>query len=283
MKNILPLMLLTTALTGADTLAATTLDAWGTLATISTYACVDEACDPVLTPAATALFLNTLSVDPIDGAVGQTSAGAATPIAWPSPGSAISSATVSSDIGIPILKAGAASTTNQWLAGQALAVQAYTYGGVGETLNLIWNLTGSITNPDADEVTGLVVFAGFFITDDALSFPDLADPFAVTTLFATAALVDPTDNVVEITAAGPVDTSGNISLTVSPGQAFYLVMGLMAGAGGQGAVAESLSTLAAEFVGSPALTPAFTPVPLPATLWLLVGALGTLVAARKRF
>ncbi len=45
MKNILPLMLLTTALTGADTLAATTLDAWGTLATISTYACVDEACD----------------------------------------------------------------------------------------------------------------------------------------------------------------------------------------------------------------------------------------------
>lgn len=272
----------TLALTAAEA-ATPSLDQWGTLASISSYACVDQACDPEASPAATLLFLNSLAVAPIDGGVGQTAAAAATAVTWPEPGSASSTATAAGGFGVPVLKAGASAGAGQWLAGQALAVQGYTYTGAGETLSLTWNLTGNVTNPDGDAVTGLVIYAGFFTSTELPTFPDVGDPGALALLFVSDALNDPADNVVSVTTSGGVNRSGTISLDVTPGQVFYLAMGLMAGAGGSGALAESLSTFDGDFVGAPALTPAFvtTPVPLPPAAWLLAGALGGLVTRRR--
>lgn len=259
--------------------ATTTLDQWGTLATISAYDCVTEQCD---TDADALSLAATLTVDPVDGAVGQLAATVATGT-LPDPGSATGIATVSSGLGIPVLKAGAASASGHWIGGQALAVQAYTYTGAGETLSLDWNLTGNVTNPDGDGVTGLVVFAGFFRSDAAFAFPDASDPFTAYLLLTSLALASPADEFREFTAGGAVSETGTIDIAVSANDEFYLVMGLMAGAGGIDAVAESLGTLVGEFHGAPSLTPAFVaPVPVPPAAWLLASSCGALFAARRR-
>lgn len=263
----------------STTQATTTLTNWGTLATISEYTCTSDFCgaDTV----AEALALLGLTVGPIDGAAGNTSATVSSG-SWPSPGSASGTATVASGLGIPILKAGAASPANTWLGGQALAIQAYEYTGPDPTLiTLNWNLTGSILNPDGDPLTGLVVFAGFFTDAQLPTFPDVSIPLNAFTLLVDLALASPADNFNEYTTQNAsVNESGTIDIQVANGDDFYLIMGLMAGAGGSDALAESLSTLTAEFAGQPALSPAFT-VPLPAAAWLFGSALLGLAGIRR--
>ncbi len=255
------------------------LTEWGTLATISSYDCVTESCDPESDAASLEL---TLTVGPIDGALGQNSAAVAVGTTWPAPGSASGAATVASGLAVPILKAAAASTSKTWLAGQALAIQAYTYGGAGETLSLNWNLTGSVNNPDNDGVTGLVVFAGFFKADSLLAFPNVSQPFTAFRLLTALATSSPVDEFHKFTATGAVTEAGTIDLTVVTGEEFYLVMGLMAGAGGSDANAQSLSTLEGVFQGTPDLTPALTAVPIPPAVWLLGSALVGLITRRRR-
>jgi hypothetical protein len=257
---------------------STPLTEWGTLATISSYDCVNDLCDPF---SGAQTFAETLAVGPSDGAIGQNSAAVAVGTTWPAPGSASGTATVASGLAVPVLKAAAAATSNSWLAGQALAIQAYTYGGAGETLSLNWNLTGSVNNPDNDGVTGLVVFAGFF-KDSLLAFPNVAQPSTVFALLKSLETLSPVDEFHKFTANGAVTEGGTIDLTVTTGEEFYLVMGLMAGAGGSNANAQSLSTLVGAFQGTPDLTPALTAVPIPPAAWLLGSALAGLITRRRR-
>jgi len=264
--------------------AASTLTEWGTLATASAYACTSDFCGADTVPEILSLA-TTLSVDASDGGDNVSSAAVSLGGAYPTPGFASGVATVAGGLGVPVLKAGAASDTNGWVAGQALAVQAYEYTGSGETLSLTWNLTGSVNNPDADSLTGLVVFAGFFSQAELPAFPqvDPTNPGSTAFLLASLALVSPDDNFLEFTATNAnTAESGTISIDVTNGEEFYLAMGLMAGAGGANATAESLSTLVAEFDGVPPLTPAFTSVPVPGAAWLLGGALIGLLRVRTR-
>lgn len=260
--------------------AATALSEFGALTTVSSFACPGDSCGGH-TLADAQLLATTLAVGPTDGGAGANSASVAVGAAG-QPGGVQASAAVSAGFAVPILKAGALGTANSWLGGQALVSQGYTYSGTGpETLSLDWQLDGTILNPDGDPVTGLVVFVGFFDAT-SLVFPDVSTPLGAFTLLTSLALASPADNFREFTASGAVQESGTVSIDVADGAQFYLVMGLMAGAGGAGSSALSLSTLTAEFAGLPAITPSLTAVPVPAAAWLFVSALLPLVRCRRR-
>ena len=260
--------------------AATALTEFGALATVSSFSCPSDSCGGGTLDDAI-LLGTTLQVGPVDGAAGASSANVAvTPT--DQPGGVQATATVSSGLAVPILKAGAIGTTHTWLGGQALVAQGYTYTGTGpETLSLDWQLDGSILNPDADSVTGLVVFVGFF-ESSSLVFPEVSDPLSAFSLLTALAIASPADNFLEFNASGTVQETGTVSIDVTDGAQFYLVMGLMAGAGGAGSSALSLSTLTAEFAGLPALAPSLTAVPLPAAAWLLLSGLVPLVRSARR-
>ena len=272
--------------------AAVTLTEWGTLASVSSYTCASDFCgDDLVDPS---LLLTTLTILDVDGQDGQTSATAAVGGTYPTPGSASGTATVSSGLGLPILKAGAASQASTWIAGQALAIQAYEYTGLGETISLDWTLTGSVNNPDSDPLTGLVVFAGLFTAAELSMFPviDETDPTTTAStafLLSSLALISPLDNFQEFTTTigggggpDPVIGTGTVSLDVITGEEFYLAMGLMAGAGGVNATSQSLSTLVGAFDQPYAVEPAFAAVPVPGAVWLLGSALIGLVGVRRR-
>lgn len=284
MKNpCLPLTLAASlAAISSPALAASTPLNHGTLASVTTYPCASDACG--FADALTYL-LNTPVVAASDGGAGQNSAAVAMGT-WPTSGSASGQVDLAAGLAVPVLKAGATGAANAWWSGQALGIQSYIYNGAGETLSLSWNLTGSVLNPDGDSSTGLAVYAAFIPAGQIAAFPDVSDPLGVAALLAGLADSEPTDDVKSFTATdAQVAEAGTISLVVSEGEQFYLLMGLLAGAGGQGAQAESLSTLVAGFDNlrgglTPLLLPASNGVPLPGTLWLVLAGLA--VAARRR-
>jgi MYXO-CTERM domain-containing protein len=257
----------------------------GTLAVAVSFTCVTEGCD---TTADAWSALSTLNVDASSGGGGLNAASVSRG-SWPTPESASGSVALTGGLAVPTLKAGAASASLRWVGGAALGVQRYTYSGSVDTLSLTWNLTGSITNPDGDDTTGLAVYAAFVDGAALDDFPDLstADPLAVALFLATLADGLPTDDVRQLNATDDAVTeSGTIDFDVTDGQEFYLLMGLLAGAGGQNAVAESLSTLTAQFAGSPALTPTLQPtgngIPLPATAAMALLGLALLARTQRR-
>lgn len=278
MKRIWHAMTLALGMTTGAQAAVATLDDWGALATISTATCASDFCGD----AADFLgFVGSLAVAPIGGGVGETSATASAG-AYPAPGSAHAEANVSGGLAVPLLRAAATGSANAWIGAQALVAQGYTYTGDGpQTLSLDWTLDGDIVNPDGDPITGFVVFVGFFEVN-SLSFPDVSQPLQAYTLLTSLALASPDDNFREFTADGAVLAGDTLSIDVDTGEQFYLVMGLMTGAGGAGANAESLSTLSAAFQGTPALSPTITAVPLPAAGWLLLAGLAPLAARTRR-
>ncbi len=250
---------------------------WGTLATISTSPCPD-ICSPD-----DIFLLGSLTVDPVDGGENQGSATVSTGV-LPAAGSAFASAMVDGSLAVPILKTGAASSAGQWIAGQALGIQGYQFTGQSaDTLTLSYSLSGTIANPDNDTATGLVAIVSLFAVD-ALTFPtlDTTNPLALMgSLIAQGILAEDSD-AYEITTTGNVSVPGSVSINLNPGDQFYVMMALMAGAGGTNASALSLNTLSASFEpGAEALLLPSNPVPLPAAIWLLAPALGIL-GARSR-
>lgn len=266
---------LATLLTIGSAHAVSTLTQWGAVASVASSTCADDSCIPDFD------FISNLSVGAVDGGVNEGSAGTATG-SWPDPGSAQADGVVAGGLAVPRLTAGATSAANAWLAGQALVIQGYEYTGTGpDTIELDWQLTGQVTNPDDDAATGLSVFVGFFNLGD-LAFPDIGSPMDAFTLLAGLAMASPADNVLEFTTSGAVAHEAALGIDVSDGDQFYLAMGLMAAAGGAGARAESLSTLTAAFRDAPALAPAIAAVPLPAAAWPLATALLGLVTLGRR-
>ncbi len=57
--------------------------------------------------------------------------------------------------------------------------------------------------------------------------PGGADPLSAYSLLTTLALASPADNFLEFNASGAVQTTGMVSIDVTDGAQFYLVMGLM--------------------------------------------------------
>jgi len=275
-KNILGLALIG-ILSTSQANAISTLSQFGAIATISNSVCAGDFCGD---DSDALSFLFNLSVDPVNGGVTIPSASAATGGSWPTPppDSAQANAAVSGGLSVPLLTAGAASSSNSWIAGQALVVQGYDYTGSGtvsapETLLLDWDLSGTIVNPDNDSLTGLTVFVGFF-ESDGLLFPTITNPFELFgTLAGLAIAQDDVDNVQDFTSDGAVSEMGTLSIDVADGAQFYLIMGLMASAGGTDAMAESLSTLTASFSGNPSLAASINSVPIPAAVWLFAPAL----------
>ena len=263
--------------------AASTLTDFGTVAGSASAACSNDEClSSTSTVTDIAVFFAGITAGPFNGGVGTSSASAATGT-WPAAGRAQSSATVGSGLAIPTLTAGAVAGPDAWIAGNALAVQLYEYTGTGETIKLDWSLSGTVANPDADLATGLTIYLGFFATGDS-GLPSVSDPTSAFAALASAAYLSPEDNIRTFDDDGAVSESGSLGIAVSPGDSFYLAMGLTASAAGSNASAESLSTLTAAFDGSPSITPALTAVPLPGALWLLGAAVATLagLGARRR-
>jgi hypothetical protein len=140
----------------------------------------------------------------------------------------------------PIVRVNADSASGGWMDGTGTAVQGYTYVGlVPDTIEVDAHLTGTIGNPDMDLGTGLAAQVSY-----------VGDANVATFLFENAVLgLGAPDGAVQLeqTADGPVDLSDVLSIPVSPGDQFYLVVSSAATAGGTDAFAESLGTLTVSF------------------------------------
>ena len=168
-------------------------------------------------------------------------------------------------------------------------VQGYNYTGTDPyEVQLNWAVDGRVVNPDNDPLTGLSVFVGLFIPKPPTSsflLPNVSNPVgAFYGLLAGLLTPFPIDSIKTYSATGTVSDQDTLYFNVLDGDEFYLIMGLMAAAGGTGAIAESLSTLTASFGGDPLLTPAMSSVPIPPAVWLFGSSLIGLVgfASRKR-
>lgn len=190
------------------------------------------------------------------------------------------------NLSVPVLKAEAiTSGTNNldgWISGMAFAIQGYQYtGGSATTINLSANLTGSIQNPGVHGSTALSVGIWLASVDPNVMFPN-PPPSTVGELALFAAQLPVVDFwIAEASATGAVSlgTGGDpVSITVNPGEEFYLIAALAAGATDNDQFADAFSTLTMNF-DNQNLAPSGV-VPLPAALWLIAPAL--LAVARRR-
>jgi hypothetical protein len=257
--------------------AATTLAEWGAVSGTASSTCTSNDCN-VTTEAEALQFALGLVLGPVDGGKGAASTSVSTGT-WPQPGSVQAGGTVSGDLSVPMLTAGAVSGANQWVGGAALVAQGYEYVGAGETLQLNWGLTGTINNPDNDSLTGLVAVVAFFAGD--FQFQSVNNPASALLLYDALEAAAMDGDFLEAYSGSGSLGGGTLDIDVASGDQIYLVMGLMAAAGGENASAESLSTLTASFEGSPPLVQANALVPLPSAFWLFGSGLIGLAGLRR--
>jgi hypothetical protein len=255
--------------------AQVVLDQWGTYATVVSSDCAN-LCDPE----------NDLSWF-FGLTFEETNSGAMTTVidatANVARGDAFAEASVASGLG-PSVRVDANSAAASFMDGTATAIQGYTYVGViPDTIDVDVNLTGTIGNPDGDPATGLAARVSY-----------VGDANISTLVFenAVGGLLTPDDFVdLETNQGGGVSLSAVLSIPVSPGDQFYLIVSSAATAGGTGAFAESLSTLTTNF--DPAdtinLQPAGIPAGVPALGWaaatwlvIMLAAAGTFLGSRLR-
>jgi hypothetical protein len=151
----------------------------------------------------------------------------------------------------PILKTQASATANSWLGAGAFAIQGYEYTGLSaSTVLLNISFDGAITNPDSDLATGFGV-GMYLFTAGQIGFANLAtNPYTVlATLALTANASLPVAQIYQlnITADGAVNETGQLSIDLNPGEQFYLAGGVLAAAGGAGAIASAYNTLTVNF------------------------------------
>ena len=158
--------------------------------------------------------------------------------------------------------------------GTATAIQGYTYVGLApDTIEVNAHLTGTIGNPDADPATGLAAQVSYIGDANVAAF-----------VFETAILgLAVPDGAVQMEqgTSGAVDLPDVLSIPVSPGDQFYLVVSSAATAAGTNAFAESLGTLTVSFDANDAanlVAAGGGPAAVPSLAWpialLLVIALG---------
>lgn len=255
-------------------MAQVTLDQWGTYATTVSSDCADY-CEP---DTDFSWFLG-LTFEVTNSGELATIIDATSSVAR---GNAFAEASVQGGLG-PAVRVNAESAAGSWMDGTGTAVQGYTYVGlVADTIDVNATLTGTIGNPDSDPATGLAAQVGY-----------VGDANVATMVFANAVggLYAPDGSVeLETTTDGAVNLSDVLSIPVSPGDQFYLVVSSAATAGGLNAFAESLGTLTVSFspadaanlqaAGGAAQVPGLSPVSL-VILVLILGAAGFLFRVRK--
>ncbi|NOQ15940.1 MAG: hypothetical protein GQ581_02675, partial [Methyloprofundus sp.] len=225
--------------------SATTLTEWGTSASIISGGCSGDSCSPL------GVFLAGMNQELTVGGINELTAAIGV-INLPQ-GNAQALATVTGgSLATPILKAQANATAGSWLGAGAFAIQGYEYTGLSaDTVLLNITFDGDITNPDADLATGFGV-GMYLFTATQIGFADLlaTNPYAVLGALAlTAGNSLPVEQIYQlnITADGAVNEIGQLSIDLSSGDQFYLAGGVLAAAGGAGAVADAFSTLTVNF------------------------------------
>jgi len=241
------------ALWAAPVSAQVELDQWGAFAVIASSDCTDP-CDPETELG----WLLGLSFGPTNGGpeidlVDATLSNGR--------GDAFAEASVQGVL-TPVVRVDANALAGGWMDGTGTAVQGYTYVGVApDSIDVNVQLTGTVGNPDGDPATGLAAQVSY-----------VGDANVASLVFENAVqgLIIPDGAVqLEQTADGAVALADVLSIPVSPGDQFYLLVSSAATAGGVNAFAESLSTLTVSFDPSDAanLEAANAPPSVPAMSW----------------
>ena len=184
-----------------------------------------------------------------------------------------------SGLSTPVLRAAATSNAEKYTAIQALVAQGYTVGAgatANQQLNSTVNITENITNLLGNDYAGIAAQVGFTrFLDPTFDLINTALAFA---------LLDENAVSFESTIDGPVNFSLPTSITVNPGEQFYLVAFLSASAGDAGGVADAMNTLTVRFDAPSAavISPAAVPLPAPFLLMLSVIALRGLQLSPQR-
>jgi hypothetical protein len=249
------------------------LTEWGTVANVVHSTCIGDTC--------TLLDVFITGITPEIAAGSNNAVSAATGLVSIPQGTAQSSGEITGGLGTPILKAQASSATDSWIGAGAFAIQGYQYTGINtQIISMAVLFDGTITNPDADTATGFGV-GMYLFSPGQIDFSTLLnDPYSILgglALFADVALL-PTTQIyeLEVTNSGIVNATGHLSIELNPGDQFYLAGGILAAAGGQGAIADAFSTLTVD------IDPEFetlldaasiSAVPVPAAIWLFCTAL----------
>ncbi len=276
-KLILGSILCVSSLASTTLLAsATTLTEWGTSASIISGTCPSDMCSPL------GVFLDGMNQELSVGGINELTA--ATGVNNLPQGNAQALATVTGgSLATPILKTQASATADSWLGAGAFAIQGYEYTGLSaDTVLLDIFFDGVITNPDNDLATGFGV-GMYLFTADQIGFADLlaTNPYAVLGALAlTAGSSLPVEQIYQlnITADGAVSEIGQLSIDLSPGEQFYLAGGVLAAAGGAGAIADAYSTLTIVFdpqaVGSLGVASGSAVPELPVVMMFISAFLG---------
>jgi len=286
-------LFLTLALTAGTlhTAGATPPDTWGVVANGAWGACSDDTCTQIV---------GTLGggTSVADGSGGINVPSAAFSITNAN-GTATSSAEYRTALAAPWLTATAASAPTALVQATATGIQGYEFTGPAGDITVSISLTGNVTNPDSDGLTGLTAAVTLVPADVVTSFEAayLAPAYAA---LGVLEVVFPgaVGAGFGAVASGTVAQSDTLSLSLAPGDRFYLVAYLSAGASGEGASALSSTTLTTAFVtagpGDPdpvaTLVPASTPappdrsatVPLPGLALVVLAVLVVAPCVRQR-
>ncbi len=266
-KTIFSAIILSTCSFSA-TLSAATLNQWGAVSGVASGSCVGNSCNPL------GVFLGGITEETRDGGLNVLSSD--TGLTSIVQGDARASAAIDNTVlNLPTLKAIATANNDAWIGGGSFALQGYEFiGAIADTVNLNITFDGTLTNPDGDDATGFAVAMYFFSAADINSVTINADPTVVFGAMSLLASALPDNQKYEFTTHtdGAVNETGSLSLLLNPGDQFYLASGLLATAGGGGAIADAFSTLSASFdPGTENVLNAPTPLTVPeAPTWLLL-------------
>lgn len=256
---------------------------WGTLATVVSGSCPDNNCSNE------SVLYSAEGITVESTANGHNQVTSETGPVLIDQGTAQSSSEITGGLATPILKVKASSNADSWIGAGAYAIQGYEYTGLlADTVSFDINFDGMITNPDDDSSTGFGV-GMYLFSPQQIDSSLLSDPSTVLGALAMYALLNELDAgqifELNVIAGGVVNASGQISIGLNPGDQFYLAGGVLAAAGGSGAVADAYSTLSVEVdpeFDSRLLNPAGqAAVPEPAGTWLLMLALIGLTSVKR--
>ncbi|REL28488.1 hypothetical protein DXX93_19230 [Thalassotalea euphylliae] len=186
---------------------------------------------------------------------------------------------------LPTLKVFASSEFGSRGTANAFGVQRFTYEGAdNHTIDLDYNLHGSITEFSSRNYLQLRADVGVLIGDSLEWYPDFASLY-----FEFGGDLEPGGNDSEFISSGAdVNMPGRLSFDIDNGQSFYVITSVSARA--YGGEADGWNTLSLSFLDTSGLTAASagslnnqstTAVPLPATWLMLLLPLAMLVRRQK--